>query len=153
MALTSATDTKPAMMAPTGYPDWSMATANFWRLALLYSDTMVVRLDNMPPTPRPVISRVISNVVTSWANAEVNMPTEMMARPIRIRVRRPWRSASGERNSAPMTIPARPALKTTPNTAGSRAHSRAISGAAKAMDSTSKPSMKLMMMQISTALV
>ena len=89
MALTSATDTKPAMMAPTGYPDWSMATANFWRLALLYSDTMVVRLDNMPPTPRPVISRVISNVVTSWANAEVNMPTEMMARPIRIRVRRP----------------------------------------------------------------
>ena len=37
--------------------------------------------------------------------------------------------------------------------AGSRAHSRAISGAANAMARTSKPSMKLIIIQISTALV
>ena len=79
------------------------------------------------------------------------MPTLITTRQISIRTRRPKRSANGDKNSAPRTIPARPELKTAPSAAGSRDQSLAISGAANAIAMTSKPSRKLRMMQMVTA--
>ena len=72
----------------------------------------------MPPTPKPVINRVRSSEFTSSASAEVNMPVEITARHKRISFLRPNRSATGDKNRAPSTIPARPELKTTPKVDG-----------------------------------
>ena len=68
------------------------------------------------------------------------MPAAMMTRQERMVGRRPIRSAMAPRMRAPMPMPISSIDRTRPSAARSMPQSRAMPGAAKLIDSTSKPS-------------
>ena len=89
------------------------------------------------PMPSPVSIRHAASSTTVRDSAAISMPTAISARVARITVRRPYRSASGERKNEPSVIPTNPLDNVSPSAALPMPHSAETPGAAKAIASTS----------------
>lgn len=78
-----------------------------------YSETRMLRLGMSAPIHRPAKNRAASRngKLEVGASAEAAMPTQMRARHMRMCLRRPILSASGEMTMAPSPIPNVPALR------------------------------------------
>ncbi len=81
------------------------------------------------------------------------MPLEITSRQSKISLRRPILSASGPSNKEPRAIPSKPELSNQPRDALESCHSAEMDGAAKAITSTSNPSIMLITIQTMIAMI
>lgn len=120
-----------------------MATAKpRWR-RLENSLTSTVTATRMAPTPTPVTARETSSQKKLGASAEPTSPRPSMAKPRRIRVRRPQRSTCGASPREPTMEPRPAAVSSQPRVEPERPNSAVTAEAAKAMAERSNPSSML----------
>jgi hypothetical protein len=120
---------KPPSAAPSVKPQ-ETSIIRFTRCAALEnSPTSAIAFGMMQPSPRPVMKRSVSSagiVVTSGVASIANAKNSV--EPISTG-RRPIRSASTDKPSAPSSMPNRLALNTGPSAPFDTCHSRITLGA------------------------
>src|SRR6516162_1415591 len=132
--------TNPPVAAPIENPvNISITHVERSRLGM-YSEVSAIALGNVPPSPKPVMSRRTSIDLTEVALAVSSEKTpNQTVQKSRI-VRRPNRSARGPKNNAPKSMPTRPAVRIGPNAPREMFHSAERVGATKPIACASNPS-------------